>query len=334
MDENNELHEDNNSAQQATDLRREPDTTEPDLKYKGPKDAAKSGILGLFIGLAVIIPGVSGSAVAIIMKLYEKLLYAIGNLLSKFKKCVIFLLPVAAGAVIGFALGFFAVKLLLQVAMFAVVALFAGLMAGALPAIKDEVATEKHTPLRVVLFVLGLLVPIAISLVSVFASGGSQSIENPEIYEYFLYVLIGFAVALTQLVPGLSATALLMTTGHYVPLVDSVSLTYWKENPEVFAVYACLIAGFIAGLLCLAKLMSILLERHRAATFHAVAGLAIGSVITMFFNPEMYAEYSAWAAGERFSLDLAMGVILFVVGVAVAYIFVRFQRKGKQPQNK
>ncbi len=305
----------------------------PDLRYKDAKEAAKGGVLGLFIGLAVIIPGVSGSAVAIIMKLYEKLLFAIGNIFRQFGKCALFLLPVAIGAAIGFVLGFFAVQALLEVAMFAVVALFAGLMTGALPAIKDEVAREKHTPLRTALFVAGLLVPIAVSLVAIFC-GSERSIDDPEIYEYFLYVLIGFAVALTQLVPGLSATALLMTTGHYVPLVDSVHLGYWSENPAVFAVYACLIAGFVAGLLCFAKVMSLLLEKYRAATFHAVAGLAAGSVITMFFNPEMYGEYLSWAEGERFSLDLAIGALLFAAGVVAAYMFVRFERRHKLPQQK
>lgn len=308
----------------------QPEQAEPDLKYRSPKEAAKSGILGLFIGLAVIIPGVSGSAVAIIMKLYEKLLYAIGNLLGQFRKCALFLLPVAVGAVVGFTLGFFAVKILLDVAMFAVVALFAGLMTGALPAIKDEIAREKHTPLRIALFVAGLLVPPAISLVAVFL-GTERSIDDPKIYEYFIYVLIGFAVALTQLVPGLSATALLMTTGHYVPLVDSVSLTYWSENPAVFAVYACLIVGFVAGLLCFAKLMSLLLKRWHAATYHMVAGLALGSIVTMFFNPEVYAEYQSWAAGERFGPDLAMGTVLFVAGFIIAYVFVRIQRKKSLP---
>ena len=42
------------------------------LKYASARDIAKGGLLGAFIGLAVIIPGVSGSAVAIILKLYEK----------------------------------------------------------------------------------------------------------------------------------------------------------------------------------------------------------------------------------------------------------------------
>ena len=303
----------------------------PDLKYENTAQRLKGGVLGIFIGLAVIIPGVSGSAVAIIMKLYEKLLYAIGNILRSFKKCFWFLLPIAIGAAAGFIVGFFAVKLLLEVMMFAVVALFAGLMAGAFPAVKDELNGEKHTPLRIALFVLGLLIPVAISLVSIFAGGGKQSLEDPQAWQYIVYVALGFVVALTQLVPGLSATALLMTTGHYIPLVDSVSLTYWKSNPEVFAVYACLIAGFIAGLLCFAKLMTLLLKRRHAATFHAVAGLALGSIVTMFFNPEVYAEYIDWANGARFSLDVAMGAVLFAAGFAIAYAFVRVQRKKTLP---
>ena len=141
-------------------------------------------------------------------------------------------------------------------------------------------------------------------------------------------------MALTQLVPGLSATALLMSTGHYVPLMNSVSISYWQSNPEIFAIYACLIAGFIAGLLCFAKLMSLLLKRCRAATFHAVAGLALGSIITMFFNPEVYAEYQSWADGARFSVDLVLGAILFAAGVVVAYLFVRVQRKKNLPLAK
>ena len=60
------------------------------LRYENRRQVAKGGILGFFIGLAVIVPGVSGSAVAIIFKLYEKLLYSLGNFLRKFKTCLLF----------------------------------------------------------------------------------------------------------------------------------------------------------------------------------------------------------------------------------------------------
>ena len=55
------------------------------LEYQDSKEILNSTILGFFIGLAVIVPGISGSTMAIIFKLYDKLLYAIGNILKKFK---------------------------------------------------------------------------------------------------------------------------------------------------------------------------------------------------------------------------------------------------------
>lgn len=299
-----------------------------EVGYASAKEAAKGGILGAFIGLAIIIPGVSGSAVAIIFKLYDRLLYALGNLFRQFKACLLFLLPIILGVIVGLAVGFFGVKLLLNAMLFAVVALFAGLMLGAFPAISDEVKGQKHSAFRIVLFALGVLVPVALSLISIYAGGGEADVAAPEAYEYVIYLLLGFAVAITQLVPGLSATALLMATGHYVPLINSVSIEFWQLHPQIFAVYACLIAGFVAGLLCFAKLLTVLLKNYRAATFHAVAGLALGSVVTMFLNPEMLSEYSAWAAGERFGPDLALGSLLFVAGIAAAYTFVRMQRKN------
>ena len=44
------------------------------------KTWSKSALLGFFIGLAVIVPGISGSPVAIIFKLYDEFLYAVSNL--------------------------------------------------------------------------------------------------------------------------------------------------------------------------------------------------------------------------------------------------------------
>ena len=64
------------------------------LRYENRRQVAKGGLLGFFIGLAVIVPGVSGSAVAIIFKLYEKLPYALGSFFRKFKTSLLFLLPI------------------------------------------------------------------------------------------------------------------------------------------------------------------------------------------------------------------------------------------------
>lgn len=299
---------------------------EPDLRYKNKKEVAKGGVLGFFIGLAVIVPGVSGSAVAIIFRLYDKLLYALGNILKKFGKCLRFLLPVGIGLVIGFVLGFFAVQKLIDLVPFIVIGLFAGLMLGAFPAVSAEIKGEKKTPARLALFLAGLAVPVAFGIVSTLCVPGGRGVENLQFYHYILFLVLGAAVAVTQIVPGLSASALLMMAGYFSALMDSVHLSYWQQNPAVFGVYACLVVGFLAGLIGFSKALSSLLSRRRVPSFFAICGLSLGSVITMFFNPDVFAVYQSWASGGVEVLDLVLGILLFFAGAACAYLFVRKER--------
>ena len=306
----------------------QPVQTEPDLKYKNKKEVVKGGVLGFFIGLAVIVPGVSGSTVAIIFRLYDKLLYALGNIFRRFKACAKFLAPIAVGLVIGFVLGFLAIQQLIDISPFAVIGLFAGLMLGSFPAVYDEIRGEKKTPLRLGLFLLGLAVPVAISLVSVFSSEGAQSLEGLNVGHYILFIVLGYLVAVTQVVPGLSATALLMAFGYFKAIVESVSITAWQENPAVFGVYACLVVGFVAGLVTFSKLLTKLFAKRRAASFFVIVGLSLGSILTMFFNPDIYAVYQDWAT-QLNVLDLTLGIVLFAVGAVVAFLFVRYERRKK-----
>ena len=297
-----------------------------DLRYQNGKEVVKGGILGAFIGLAIIVPGVSGSAVAIIFRLYEKLLYALGGIFRRFKESARFLLPIALGGIVGLAAGFFGVRFLLNLLPFAIVALFAGLMLGAFPAVTDEIKGEKPTPLRIILFLLGLLFPIGLSALSVFGTPDMLSLENLSWYHYILFLLVGYAIAITQLVPGLSATALLMTFGCFTPLMNSVNLTYWQENPMVLLVYACLAVGFILGLLTFSNGLSRLLEKKRAPAFYTIAGLSLGSIVTMFFNPEIVEVYESWTIGAAMWRELGIGMALFGIGIIAATYFVRYER--------
>lgn len=316
-------HGDNNQVKDGENTTQE----EVDLKYKSKAEVAKGGVLGAFIGLAVIVPGVSGSAVAIIFKMYEKLLYAIGNIFKKFKKCAKFLLPILLGAAAGFILGFFGVRALLNILPFIVICLFAGLMFGAYPAVTDQIKGVKPKAKHIILFIVGLIIPILVSVISVYGNVVEQALTNLKFYHYILFVLIGFLVAVTQLVPGLSATALLMSLGYFSALMNSVSLTFFRENPQIFLVYLALIVGFVIGLLTVSKGLSYLLKRFKTSTFYTVAGLSLGSIVTMFFNPEVMSIYSSWGAGGNVVRDVVVGIIVFIVGVVVSHLFVRYERK-------
>lgn len=295
-----------------------------DLQYKNKKEVAKGGVLGAFIGLAIIVPGVSGSVVAIIFKLYEKLLFAIGNLFKQFKKCFKFLLPIALGVIVGFVVGFFTVQKLLDILPFIIISLFAGLMLGAYPAVTDEIKGTQKTAKNISLFAVGLMVPAVVSIISIFANG-NQSLASLNIGHYVLFVVLGFLVTITQLVPGLSATALLMAFGYFTSLMNSVSLSYFKSNPSIFLVYLCLIVGAVLGLLVVPKQVSKLLNKHRISSFYTICGLSLGSILTMFFNNDTINVYSSWNATD-IAINIIVGLVVFAIGVAVSYWFVKFER--------
>lgn len=317
------------------------------IKYN-KKTWCKSGLLGFIIGLAVIIPGISGSTVAIIFKLYDQFLYAIGNLFKQFKKCATFLLPIALGVVLGFGVGFLGVQRLLEINTFAVVCLFAGLMCGAFPAVKDEVKGVKITPKRAVLFVVGLCIPLALGCVSALLKANDLAAmetvaEETErfagnifrefnIWHVFLAVIIGFVIAITQIVPGLSASAFLMSVGWYKSLTQSVSMTFWKEeNALVMLVYLGLGVGFLAGLFSCSKLLTYIFARARSTAYCMIVGLSLGSLLSMFCNGDIMAVYYDWANGNvsrgEIAASVAIGAVLFAVGVVIAYLLVRYERK-------
>ena len=300
------------------------------IKYN-KKTWCKSAFLGFFIGLAVIVPGISGSTVAIIFKLYDSFLYALGNLLKKFKECFLFLLPIGIGAVIGVLLGFIAVDKLLELLPFAVVCLFAGLMTGAFPAVADEIKGAKTTKKRIALFALGLAIPLALGIYSAISvsSAGGLSVDvfaSVQWWHVLISVLLGAMVGLTQIIPGLSASALLMAVGWFTGLVASVSMTYWKINPQIFLVYGGLAIGFVLGILLFSKLLTAIFEKARHSAYFMIVGLSLGSILSMFCNGDVMKVYLSWKVDVNL-LDVILGVGLFAIGVVGAYLLVRYQRK-------
>lgn len=303
------------------------------IKYN-KKTWSKSALLGFFIGLAVIVPGISGSTVAIIFKLYDQFLYAIGNLFKKFKQCFAFLLPIGIGMVLGVLLGFITVKQLLDIIPFAIVCLFAGLMCGAFPAVKDELKGATMNTKRIALFFVGIAIPVALGCVSavltaksVSASAVMDKFADVQWWHIALGLIIGFVVGVTQVVPGLSASAFLMAVGWFACIMDSVSMTYWKANPSVWLVYGALGVGFLLGVFIFSKLLTFLFGKARHTSYSMIVGLSLGSIISMFCNGDIMEVYLGWANGGVQILDVCLGVALFAAGLIGSYWLVCYQRK-------
>lgn len=314
----------------------EPKTDEIILDKYDCKGWFKSLLLGFILGIAVVVPGISGAAIAIIFKLYDKLLYAVGNIFKKFKTCFLYLLPIILGIIVGFMVGFLAVKALLKIIPFSMILLFAGLMIGALPSITNEIKGSKKNGTNLSLLILGILIPLAVTGLTVYLSRSSVFGETYPIWLYLVMFPIGMVLGLTQVIPGLSATAFLMMVGYYSAIVDTVDskLAYWKAHPQIFIIYLALALGFLVGYFLTSKVMSGLLKKNRSLTYHAIVGLSIGSIVTMFVSSDMFQDvYVNWYYNGIDIRDLLIGIVLLLVGFAISFGLVLYSRK-KDKQTK
>lgn len=305
---------------------------ESPLKNHTAKSWLIALLLGIFIGLAVIVPGVSGSTIAIIFGLYTAMLYAIGNILNDFKRCIKFLLPIGIGVVIGFVAGFLVIQKVFEAFLFQVICLFVGLMLGAVPAITKEVKGAKISAGRASLFVIGFIIPLAISVISIALSSNGETLSSFTEFsalQIFLYFPLGFIVAVTQIVPGLSATAILMAFGQFRPLLNSLHREFIFENPIVLALYASIGLGFLVGLVCISKLFSAILTKHKVTAFFMVTGLAFGSIASMFLNSDVYELYTEWGNTSVPTATVAIGVILLAIGFIGSYALTRYELSRK-----
>ena len=303
-------------------------TEAPDLSSKSK---LLTFVLGIFIGLAVIVPGVSGSTIAIIFGLYTAMLYALGNIFNDFKRCIVFLIPLGIGAVVGFGAGFIVIQKIFGKYLFSIVCLFVGLMVGALPAITQEIKGQKLSPARSLLFPLGLIIPIAIGVLSIILTNGAEASDTATftsfpIWRYVFYLPLGFIVSITQIVPGLSATAILMAFGQFGPILNSVSVSYILENPQVIGLYASLGFGFIAGIVLISRLFSAILAKHKTTAFFMITGMSIGSIISMFINPDVYEVYTSWANGSGNPvLSIIIGAVLLAIGFVLSFLLTKYE---------
>ena len=295
-----------------------------DLKYKSFKEVITSILLGFFIGLSIIIPGISGTTIAIVMKVYDKLLYSFANLFKKFKLCFIFLLPIALGAILGFGIGLVIVKLLLERFPFPTICLFVGLMAGTYPIIHKEIAKHEINAKRVTLFTLGIILPIAISLISSFVSA-ERGLDNLVFWHYIMFFFIGVAISLTQIMPGLSATALLIVLGYYNVLLDSIGMEMFR-NLNILLVFGVMIVGCVIGIVLFSNIIQRNLMHHRVTFFNLICGLSLGSMISVFTGAECFEVYRGLSASNWYGIILP-GILTLLVGFTLTFMLYLYEKK-------
>lgn len=307
------------------------------------KDWLKSLLAGMAIGLGTAIPGVSGGTVAVILKVYEKIVWAISNIFKEFKKAIIYLGPVLLGLIVAIIPTIYLMDKALDGFLFAVICLFAGFILGSIPGITDEVKSKPVKKSCIIVLIISALIAIGLGVGSVLARFDlSQYFDHAPVWLYIVMVPVGFIASIALVVPGISGGMLLLLLGFYKPLINTaVSAAKnlfsgnWAPLGSQIGLLACLLVGILAGFFLISKLMNYLINKYHLITFYSIIGFVCGSVVALFFNYEIYAYYLKWATGEvgekapylAYYIEIPIGVVLLIGAIIGSYLLVRYKRR-------
>lgn len=277
------------------------------------------------IGLAMIIPGVSGGTLAVLLGVYDKIIGSISNLFKDFKASFLFLLPILIGAVVAFAALYYPLKFALQYAPFPTIMLFAGFMLGSCP---DMILGARKDGFKK-FDIASVLIPLAVVVGICFIPNmGNVDLSSAMPWHgYLVLIAMGVLASCALVVPGISGSMLLLIFGYYEPILGMISglRTDFGHSLLVLAIFAL---GVIVGFFTIAKLMKLLLNKFHRSTMWAIVGFVIGSipaVIITFFH-----EYGV---AYLDTLQICLGVATFIIG-AIATYFIALYAKKKQTQTE
>lgn len=233
-----------------------------------------NAVRGFLIGIAEVIPGVSGGTIALVVGIYERILEQVAN----FTKSIVglrrglssikglakldwqLILPVFAGMVVAIGVGASLLEPLLETQREIMFALFAGLILASIYVPFQMLGkwSARH-------YLLGFIgAALAFSLTSL-PRAGSQS---PELAIVFLVAMIAVCALV---LPGVSGSFFLLAVGMYQPTIAAV-------NDRDFGYLGVFALGAIAGLMSFALVMQFLLTSFRSATLAVMTGLMLGSL--------------------------------------------------------
>ncbi len=238
-------------------------------------------VKGGLIGVANIIPGVSGGTMAVVLGIYEKLIEAIGEFFTntqKRKDYFSFLLKIGIGALLAIGALSWVMDYLLTYYKAYTYLFFVGLIAGSIPAIYRSHHDMKLDSVAVGTFVLGALVILGFELSGVqkpevvVEKMGTFQIPASQIGALFAG---GILAGGSMIVPGISGSFMLVLLGQYETVIRAVKTMH-------LGVLAVLGAGVVIGILLFARLMDVLLKNWPRQTFYFILGLVVASLVAIF----------------------------------------------------
>lgn len=268
-------------------------------------------VCGMAMGVAEIIPGVSGGTLAVVMNIYDDFVFAIGHFFEKVKKNVLFLLPLVTGMGISILALSHVMSYLLEHFPMEMNFLFLGLLLGVVPMLFKRCTAEKFRPVNIFPFLILLAVMVATAVVPLLLGHESAAAVLREMTAptFFRFVGVGALAALCFILPGVSGSMMMTVFGIYASVITAI-----KELHLIMLLPVAI--GGLCGLLFGARLIGYCLKRFPQGSHFAILGLVVGSAAPLIVN-----------SGFRLmTVHGALSLAIMVIGFVGAYLMSRLSR--------
>ena len=247
-----------------------------------------------------IIPGVSGSMLAISLGIYQELIESINNIFKFSKLNIKFLIKVFIGILISIIFFSGIISQLLNKKYFITMLFFVGLIIGGLSDIKKNIDITNNKITIICFLIVTLFGVISIN---------NEFTTNNYLLSFIYFVFIGIVDAITTIVPGISGTATLMMLGGYTPIINSFSTilnaNHLNQNSLILIPF---FIGFGIGILFTAKLIQYLFKKHKSSTYSCILGFSFATILLMILK--------SFTSNYTFS-DLIIGLMCLIIGIII-----------------
>lgn len=252
----------------------------------------KNILKGMVIGLANIIPGVSGGTMAVSMGIYDKLIHCITHLFKEFKKSVLFLLPIFIGAGLALVALPFVIEKMFASFPLQTNFLFIGLIIGGLPAIWGKVKGNRIGAGHIIVFLV--FFAIVAGMAALGETEGNSVVLDTGFLSMVKLFFVGIIAAATMVIPGVSGSMMLLLMGYYHPILELI--TTFIRSLIVFDIHgitrglSLLVPagiGVVLGIFGIAKLVEIVFEKYPLYAYSAIIGLIIASPVAILLTAAM-----------------------------------------------
>lgn len=269
---------------------------------------------GVMMGVANIIPGVSGGTMAVSMGIYDKMIHAATHIVSEFKKSMKLLLPI----VLGMAIGIVVLARILEV-MFARVPfqtnmLFVGLIVGGVPAITKKVKGKTIRLGHILVCVLFFAVVAGLAMMG--EREGAAADLSFNLVNIVKLFGVGIVASATMVIPGVSGSMMLMLMGYYTPVLNTINdfidnliqfnMPGILEGCKVLVPFGI---GVVVGIVAIAKLVEIIFRKFPEHAYWAIIGLIAASPVAIFLMGDI---------GTINVVAILTGIVALAVGIFIS----------------